>query len=66
MTALDARARLQRLAAQRMEATAAGDSTPDDLAELTADIATCRDEFIALAVTEIASLRAHLSGPQKG
>ena len=66
MTALDARARLERLAAERMAAAAAGDSTPAALAELTADIAACRDEFVALAVTEIASLRAHLSGPQMG
>ena len=63
MTASDARARLERLALQRMEAAAAGDAAA---AELAADIAACQEEFVALAVTEIASLRAHLSGPQKG
>jgi hypothetical protein len=66
MTALDARARLQRLAVQRMETIASGDGTPAALEELTADIDSCRAEYVALAVTEIASLRAHLSGPQKG
>ena len=66
MTALDARARLERLAVRRMEAVASGEETPSAIEELTADIASCRAEYVALAVTEIASLRAHFSGPQKG
>ena len=66
MTASDARARLERLAVQRMEAVASGDGASAIVEELTADIASCRTEYVALAVTEIASLRAHLSGPQKG
>ena len=66
MTALDARARLERLAVQRMEVVAAGDADAAAVEELTADIASCQAEFVALAVTEIASLRAQLGAPLVG
>ncbi len=52
MTACDARARLIRLAA----------ACPGERL----DLAACRAAFVGLAVTEIASLRAQLSGPQVG
>jgi hypothetical protein len=64
MTAIDARARLQRLAVQRTEAALAGDATV--MAGLSADIEACRAAYTGLAITEIASFRAQLSGPQVG
>ena len=55
MTAADARTRLARLTAEWLGGQ--GDA---------ADVAACRIAFVGLAVTEIASLRAELSGPQMG
>jgi hypothetical protein len=55
MTAVDARARLVRLTAEWLGG--GGDA---------ADVAACRVAFVGLAVTEIASFRAELSGPQLG
>jgi hypothetical protein len=67
MTATDARTRLQRLQAERLDAVEAGlgenDLYMDDLQE---DIDASRIAYIALAVTEIATFRAELSGPQVG
>ena len=60
MTACDARARLARLIVERPGAG----TVPDPAGA--ADIAACRDALVGLAVTEIASFRAQLSGPQVG
>ena len=63
MTAVDARARLQRLAAERIDAAEAGLAA---VAQLADEIAASRAAYIGLAVTEIAVLRAELSGRQVG
>ena len=61
MTACDARARLARLTVD-----ADGTGHPGGFADREADLAACRAAFVGLAVTEIASFRAQLSGPQVG
>ena len=67
MTATDARTQLHRLQAERLDAVEAGlgDNAlyMDDLQN---DIDASHALYIGLAVTEIASLRAQLGGPQLG
>lgn len=67
MTAVEARTRLESLSAERLVAADAGlagntlyRSSLDD------DIATARLAYVGLAVTEIATLRASIGGPQVG
>jgi hypothetical protein len=67
MTATDARTKLHRLEAERLDALEAG--LRDNalyMDDLHSDIAASRALYIGLAVTEIATLRAQLSGPQVG
>jgi hypothetical protein len=67
MTATDARLQLHRLQAERLDATDAGlAENATYMASLETDIEASRAAYVALAVTEIASLRAQLSGPQVG
>ena len=67
MTATDARQQLQRLQAERLDAVDAGLGQNElYMTELENDIASSRIAYVALAVTEIATLRAQLSGPQVG
>jgi hypothetical protein len=67
MTATDARTELQRLEAERLEATRMGlDANATYMDDLTRDIAASRAAYVGLAVTEIATLRAQLGGPQVG
>jgi hypothetical protein len=67
MTALDARIELQRLQAERLDAADAGLGANEIyMADLETDIAASRVAFVALAVTEIATLRAELGGPLLG
>jgi hypothetical protein len=67
MTALDARNELQRLQAERLDAADAGLGANEIyMADLETDIAASRVAFVALAVTEIATLRAELDGPLVG
>ena len=67
MTATDARIQLQRLEAERLDAVDAGlGENALYMDDLHNDIAASRALYIGLAVTEIASLRAQLSGPQVG
>ena len=67
MTATDARQQLHRLQAERLDAFDAGlGSNELYMEELESDIAASRTAYVALAVTEIASLRAELSGAQEG
>jgi hypothetical protein len=67
MTVTDARTQLHRLEAERLDALEAGlgDNAlyMDDLKN---DIAASHALYVGLAVTEIASLRGQLSGPQLG
>jgi len=64
VSAAGTRALLVRLEHERAAAARARDA--ELTAELSADVAACRDAFVGLAVTEIVSLRAQLSGPQLG
>jgi len=67
MTAFDARLQLHRLQAERLDAADAGlGANALYMTELETDIEASRVAYVALAVTEIATLRAHLSAPQVG
>ena len=67
MTATDARTQLQRLQAERLDAVEAGlGDNALYMNDLQNDIEASRSLYIGLAVTEIAVLRAQLSGPQIG
>ena len=67
MSAADLHHRLQLLALERREAEHIGlidcEQYRRDLEE---EIAECRAAYVGAAVTEIATLRAELSGPQVG
>lgn len=66
-TALDARNTLRRLQAERLDAVEAGlGENALYMADLENDIEAYRALYVGLAVTEIASLRAQLGGPQAG
>jgi hypothetical protein len=67
MTATAARQQLQRLQVERLDAVDAGLGENElYMADLESDIAASRVAYVALTVTEIASLRAQLSGAQHG
>jgi hypothetical protein len=67
MTATDARSKLHRLQAERLDAVEAGlGGNALYMSDLENDIEASRALYVGLAVTEIASLRAQLSGPQVG
>jgi hypothetical protein len=67
MSALELRLHLVRLTAERLDAAEAGLSENRAyMAELEEDLAETREAYVGLAVTEIATLRAELSGPQIG
>jgi hypothetical protein len=67
MTATDARIRLHRLEAERLDALEAGlGDNALYMKDLDSDIAASHALYVGLAVTEIATLRAQLSGPQVG
>lgn len=63
MSAAELRKHLTQLQAERSFAGATGAPA---VAELEQDIAVLRDAYVGAAVTEIATLRAELSGPQVG
>jgi hypothetical protein len=67
MTASDLRLQLGRLMAERLDAAEAGlGSNARYMRDLEGDLAAARAAYVGLAVTEIASLRAHVSGRQVG
>jgi hypothetical protein len=66
MSAIDLHIQLQELVAERAQAVTAGAEAFAGLRELDDEIETTRHAYIGTAVTEIASLRAELSGPQRG
>jgi hypothetical protein len=67
MTATDIRSHLETLAEERAAAKAWGaDAIPAYIADLDAEIDAYRAAYVGAAVTEIASFRAQLSGPQVG
>ena len=67
MTADDMRQTLERLEAERrLAAVSPLHDNATYMDDLETDLEAARDAYVALAVTEIASLRAQLSGPQTG
>ena len=67
MFTTDLRNHIQELEAERMYASLEGLSTdPMYMSDLTDEIAGARSAYVGAAVTEIASLRAALSGRQVG
>ena len=67
MTATEINARLNRLRLERLEAEVAGLTRCEDyMADLEDEIAECREELVAAAVTEIAVLRGELFGRHAG
>jgi hypothetical protein len=67
MTANDVRTHLGRLVAERLDAIDAGlGDNAAYMRELEQDLNAARGAYVGLAVTEIATLRGQLSGPQVG
>ena len=67
MTATDARLQLHRLQVERLDAVEAGlGENGLYMTDLETDIEASRVAYVALAVTEIASFRAELSGRNEG
>jgi hypothetical protein len=70
MLAIEMHIRLKELQAERMLASSAGQAADTAymayMADLDDEIAEVSDAYIGAAVTEIATLRAELFGPQVG
>ena len=67
MTATDARLQLHRLQVERLDAVESGlGENALYMTDLENDIASSRVAYVALAITEIASFRAQLSGRNEG
>lgn len=67
MTAHDVRLRLGRLAAERLDAIEAGlGANAAYMRELEHDLSAARASYVGLGVTEMATLRGQLGGPQVG
>jgi hypothetical protein len=67
MSAIEIQDHLQQLQAERALALIEGlEGNATYMADLEDEIAAARSAYVGAAVTEIASLRAELSGPQLG
>ena len=67
MFAIEMQSQLQELQAERALASLEGLADQDSyMADLDQEIAAARFAYVGAAVTEIATLRAQLSGPQMG
>jgi hypothetical protein len=67
MTANDVRMHLGRLVAERLDAIDAGlGDNAAYMSEIEHDLNAARGAYVGLAVTEIATLRSQLWGPQVG
>jgi hypothetical protein len=67
MSAYEMQIQLRHLEAERALASLEGLTTdPVYMADLEDEIATAQSAYVAAALTEIASLRSELSGPQVG
>lgn len=67
MLAIEIQIRLKELQAERLLASSEGLATnAESLADLDDEIAELSDAYVGAAVTEIATLRAALFGPQAG
>ena len=66
-SAYDVRLQLGRLAAERLDAIEAGlGHNAVYMRELEQDLSAARASYVGLAVTEMATLRGQLGGPQRG
>jgi hypothetical protein len=67
MTTLELRSHLAELVEERSLALVSGLAEVDSyMADLDQELETCRELYVGSAVTEIATLRAELFGPQVG
>jgi hypothetical protein len=66
MSAIDLQIQLRELVAERALVVSDGSESLVELSDLDDEIRFTREAYIAAAVTEIATLRADLSGPQWG
>jgi hypothetical protein len=67
MSAIEMQTQLQELQAERALASLEGLALQNSyMADLDEEIAAVRHAYVGAAVTEIATLRAQLSGPQLG
>jgi hypothetical protein len=66
MSAADLHKQIRELESERMQASLEGLTDPAYMTDLTDEIGMTRHAYVGAAVTEIASLRAQLSGPQLG
>jgi hypothetical protein len=67
MSAIEIQIHLQELESERVLASLEGlASDPAYMADLVEEIVVTRQAYVGAAVTEIATLRAQLSGPQVG
>jgi hypothetical protein len=67
MSAADLHNQIQELESERMLASLEGlDTDAAYMADLTDEIGFTRNTYVGVAVTEIATLRAELFGPQLG
>jgi hypothetical protein len=67
MSAIEIQIHLQELESERVLASLEGlASDPAYMADLVEEIVATRQAYLGAAVTEIATLRAQLSGPQVG
>ena len=67
MSAIELYAQLRRLEPERVAASVEGlASDAADIAHLDDEISDARSAYVGAAVTEIATLRAELCGPQVG
>jgi hypothetical protein len=67
MTTLELRSYLAELVGERRLALLSGLAEVDSyMADLDQELETCRELYVGSAVTEIATLRAELFGPQVG
>ena len=67
MTTSELRRRIAALQAERMDAADHGlGRVGPYMADLDHELDACRQAYVGAAVTEIATLRAQLSGPQGG
>ena len=66
MSAIEMHTHLQELEAERALASIKGLADPAYMADLETEITATCQAYVGAAVTEIATLRAELSGPQLG
>jgi hypothetical protein len=66
MLAIEMHIRLKELQAERLFAASAGAADTAYMADIDDEIAEVSDAYVEAAVTEIATLRAELFGPQVG